>query len=215
MNTVSFTKTYNGSKVLTMPSFTFESSKIYAVIGANGSGKSTLARILAGTESPDSGQKITGGMNVAYLPQKCFAFRMSTKRNIMLGGSDEARAEMLMNRLSISRLSGKNAKHLSGGESARMALARVLMSPCDMLILDEPAAAMDMASSVEAEALIRDYRDETGCSVLLVTHSLQQARRIADEVLFFSEGELIEHGETAKCLSKPRSEELKSFLEFY
>lgn len=215
MKIPAFTRTYDGRKVLDMPEFELEPGKIYAVVGANGSGKSTLARILAGIEKPDGGRSPSSGIDAAYMPQKSFAFRMSTRANVLLGGKDEAKADRLMSRLSISALSGKNAKRLSGGETARMALARILMRPCGLLILDEPTAAMDMESTAAGEELVREYCSETGCSVLLITHSIQQAKRVSDELLFFRSGELVEHGPTAELLCSPKTDALKSFLDFY
>lgn len=215
MKTPAFERTYDGRRVLDMPAFEFEPGKIYAVIGANGSGKTTLARILSGIEKPDGGKSPAAGADVSYMPQKSFAFRMSARDNVLLGGKDAERADALMRRLAIDGLADKNAKRLSGGETARMALARILMHPCELLVLDEPTAAMDMKSTAVSEELIREFRGETGCAVLLITHSLRQAKRVSDEMLFFSGGELVEHGRMAELLLNPQTEKLKSFLEFY
>ena len=84
-----------------------------------------------------------------------------------------------------------------------------------LLILDEPTAAMDMESTLAAEECIRRYCDETGCGVLLITHSISQARRIADRVIVLHQGQLIEQGQSVQVLSKPKQEKTKHFLEFY
>ena len=96
-----------------------------------------------------------------------------------------------------------------------MALARLMMGRFDLVILDEPTAAMDMESSSLAEGLILDYCRETGCALVLVTHSLQQARRVADEALFFCAGQLLEQGSKEKLLYTPEREETRRFLDFY
>ena len=97
MKIAAFTKTYAGRRVLDFPGAELERGKIYGVIGANGSGKSTLARVLAGALPADQpGSKIEPGLSVGYMPQKNYAFRMSVRSNILLGGRDEARAEQLM-----------------------------------------------------------------------------------------------------------------------
>lgn len=214
MNTGAFTKTYGGRTVLNMPELTLESGKIYAVIGSNGSGKSTLARVLSAIERPDGKELPLSGVHIGYMPQKSFAFRMSTRANILLGNKDEKKAAELMEKLSLTALKDKNAQRLSGGETAKMALARLLISEYELLILDEPTAAMDMESTSVSEGLIHGYCRSAGCTVILVTHSLQQARRIADNVLFLHKGELAEHGDIS-ILDDPRSPELKAFLDFY
>ena len=140
---------------------------------------------------------------------------MSLEKNLMIASGDRKLAEELMQGLNLTHLRHTGGKRLSGGESARMALARVLMRPCDFLILDEPTAAMDMQSTVLAEAAVREYRGRTGAAVLLVTHSIRQAERLGDRLLFFREGRLWETGDCAEHLRSPRTEELRKFLDFY
>ena len=215
MKTTAFTKTYAGRTVLSLPELELPQACITAVIGPNGSGKSTLAKILAGIERADEKRPILSGVTVGYLPQKSFPFRMSTEKNILQNGNDPVRARALMKELGIDALAGQSAKKLSGGETARMALCRILMKRYELLILDEPTAAMDMESTLAAEGLIRRYCTETGCGVLLITHSISQARRIADRVIVLHQGRLIEQGESVQVLSKPKQEKTKNFLEFY
>ena len=144
MNIQPFSKTYDGVRVLCFPGMDLEPGKIYAVIGANGSGKSTFAKILAGVLPADRKGRIRDDAAVGYLPQKHYAFRMSTRRNLLLSTKEEARAAELMDALQIRHLEKKRADRLSGGETARMALARLMMKRYDVVILDEPTAAMDM-----------------------------------------------------------------------
>ena len=234
MNISSFSKTYNGQTVLTVPELTLMPGRIYSIIGSNGSGKSTFAKILAGvlkadgrihpiirvmsdadTESdtlPVFSKTIT---SVVYMPQKNYGFRMSTRKNILLGNPDSSRADRLMDALQLGHLADKRADRLSGGETARMALARLMMKSFDLIILDEPTAAMDMETTFLSEKLMLDYVRETGCTMILVTHSLQQARRMADEVLYFHQGQLLEAGPKKVLLYHPSRPETMQFLEFY
>ena len=211
-----FTKTYDDRKVLDFPGMELESGKIYAVIGANGSGKSTFAKCLAGIiKSDKKSTLIDKKYSVGYMPQKSYAFAMSVEKNIALGGDNKMRALNLMERLQITHLAKKKANCLSGGETARMALARVLMKSYDVLILDEPTAAMDIELSSVSEDLMKEYCQEKGCAMILITHSLQQAKRVADEVLFFYKGDLWETGTKEQVLYTPKRSETKKFLEFY
>lgn len=208
-----FSKTYDGTTVLSFPGMELEKGKIYAVIGANGSGKSTFAKIIAGVLPAD--RKFFLEASVGYLPQKPYAFRMSVKKNILLTGDDEESANNLMEALGLRHLEKKRADRLSGGETARMAMARLMMSAYQIVILDEPTAAMDMETTAAAERLIQEYTQRTGCAMILVTHSLQQARRVADEVLFFHKGTLKETGPKEQVLLTPRQPETRQFLDFY
>ena len=214
MRTAAFRKSYAGRMVLELPALELPEGQITAVIGPNGSGKSTLAKVLAGVERADGRTVVLSGVPVGYLPQKSFAFRMSTERNILLNGGDAARAAELMRALGIDALARRSAKRLSGGETAKMALCRVLMRRYGLLILDEPTAALDMEATLAAERLIRETCQAQGCAVLLITHSIRQARRIAQRVIFLQQGRLVEQGETRALTDAPQHEETKRFLDF-
>lgn len=214
MKVFPFTKTYEGHRVLDFPGIELEPGKIYGIIGANGSGKSTFAKIAAGVLKADKRGRITDA-SVGYMPQKNYAFRMTTRANILLGNRDGQRAEVLMDAFQLRHLENKRADRLSGGETARMALARLMMKRFDLVILDEPTAPMDMETTVIAEQQILRYVQDTGCALILVTHSLQQARRVADEILYFHKGMLLETGPKEQVLDAPRAAETKQFLDFY
>ena len=216
MRVEAFSKTYEGRKVLEFEGLDLEAGKIYAVIGANGSGKSTFAKCIAGIIPTDKRRQIIDKkITVGYMPQKSYAFSMSVEKNIALGGDDKGRAQKLMEQLQITHLAKKRGNRLSGGETARMALARVMMSSFDVMILDEPTAAMDIETSLLSEQLIKEYCKETNCALVLVTHSLQQAKRVADNVLYFYRGKLMEYGDKEKVLNAPEQPQTKRFLEFY
>ena len=207
-------KTYDKRCVLDVDALELTGGRIYAVVGANGSGKSTLARICSGVIKSDTGI-IKTDARVGYMPQKSYAFKMSTSKNLRINGKDTKREQELLEALKIQELANAKAHKLSGGETARMALARLLMSDYELLISDEPTSAMDIESTLLTEKLICDYRDKTGCAVLLVTHSIAQAERISDEVLFMSGGRICESGTPAQVIHSPKNAETREFIEFY
>lgn len=207
-------KTFQNRTVLDLPSFEIEEGKVTAVIGSNGSGKSTLAKLLAGIEKADARIQLPKEISAGYMPQKSIAFRMSLEKNILLNGKEQEKAARLMETLGLTDIAKSRARRLSGGETAKMSLARLLMKKYDLLILDEPTASMDMESTLAAEKLITECAD-AGSAVLLITHSIQQAKRIADNVIFLSQGEIVESGAAHKVLSSPGNEETKAFLNFY
>lgn len=214
MRIESFTKSYGGKTVLKLDALELLPRKIYAVIGGNGSGKSTLAKVLSGVVKPDGGGSPADEDSIGYLPQKSYAFRMSVIKNLLQNGGDKKKAAELLTKMKISRLAGEKAHKLSGGETARMALCRLFMRDYGLIILDEPTAAMDMESTLLAEELIREYRDKTGCTVIVITHSVSQAARLSDFTLFLSGGELAEYGETPQVLNAPSNPKTAEFLKF-
>ena len=216
MKTNAVTKTYEGKTVLDMPAMEFEPGRICAVIGANGSGKTTYAKILAGVIRSDGKVKpVAGAERIGYMPQKSYPFRMSTLSNVNLIVKDKDRALELMRTLSIDHLAKQRAGSLSGGETARMALARLLMGNFDVLVLDEPTASMDIESTALTEELIKKVCRERQCVVILVTHSLKQVQRVADDLIFLHKGKPIERGEAKQILASPSRPETKQFLEFF
>ena len=216
MKTVSFTKSYNGNTVLSLPSLEFRPATIYAILGANGAGKSTMLRILGGLEASDSGSVALKDISAGFLPQKPFALYMSTMKNLLANSDrDEAaeiRARKLITAMQLDGLERQNAKSLSGGETARMALCRLLMRDYEFLLLDEPTTAMDMESTLLAEETVRSYRDRTRCTVLLITHSVAQAKRLADEVIFLDHGRLDTFG-PSDLLVHPDTPAFRKFLD--
>lgn len=220
MKVTNLKKTYGQKVVLDIDELEFEEGKIYAIVGANGSGKSTLIRVMAGTVASDDKRKVDfGGITHCYMPQKNHAFKMSTEKNVLLGAKkDDAakeRAAALMKDLKIDGLAKAGAHKLSGGETAKMALCRTILSGAQMLLLDEPTAAMDVESTLLAEDIIRNYNREYGATIILITHSLSQAKRLSDFIVFMKDGKVMETGETAKVLASPEKSEIREFLEFF
>ena len=194
----SLKKSYQGQVVLDIPSWELEEGTILAVAGSNGSGKTTLAKILCGIEKPDIDVSLPD-LRVGYMPQQSLGFHMSVAANLMIN-QDQAkskeenrkRADALLHEIVLSDLARKNAKKLSGGETQKMALARLLMKPYDLIILDEPTASMDADSVPIAEKMIREYQEQTGCTVMIITHSNEQAKHLSGRILWLYNGKIRE-----------------------
>lgn len=206
-----FKKTY-GNFVLEVDDMSFQTGKIYAIIGPNGSGKSTLAKCIASITNADENKTITYA-NTAYLPSKGYPFNMSLKENIMLNTKDDNKAKELIDKLDLKQVENQNSKSLSAGQTAKMALARILVNNYDLLILDEPTASMDIKSTILAEDIISSYSNNENV-IILITHSIAQAKRLADITIYMEDGKIIEIGETNIVLSKPQNPKTKTFLEF-
>lgn len=192
-------KTYQGQVVLDLPLLEIPDGKIIAVYGHNGSGKSTLAKILARIIKTDDAKEILPGVKIGYMTQRPLAFKLSLRNNLLQNTDknhtkqeNAARAQMLLKALKLEGLADKNAARLSGGEMQRMSLARILMKDYDLLILDEPTAAVDADTVPLCEELILAYQKRTGCTILIITHAKEQARRLADSMLYLENGKTAE-----------------------
>ncbi len=224
-------KHYGERTVLDINSLTFEEHKRYAIVGANGSGKTTLLKIIGNLEKADKGYDIDkifelNKKDICYMPQSSFAFSMSLTRNVFLACPDlpriknkntrvfyNDRCHKLIYDMGLWKLRYKNAAKLSGGETQRMAMCRALVAKHDILLLDEPTSSMDVSATAIAEKVLEQYCAEFHPTVIFATHSIRQAIRFADEVIFMSEGKVVERGASNTLFDNPQSDELKAFLE--
>lgn len=211
---------YGDVTALDIDGLVLERGTSYAVIGANGCGKSTLARCIAGVLEPTAGAvALEADDRVRYMPQRSYAFYGSTRANVLLGADAASgamgRAEELMDALDLTALAQQKAKRLSGGQTARMALARTLVGPGTWLLLDEPTAAFDGESMLKAERLVQEYRESFDAGVVYITHSLKQAARVSDMLVFMEGGRIVEMGRTEQLLDRPRTPSLARFLELF
>lgn len=185
-----------------------------ALLGASGCGKSTLLRILA-----DLDREITGNVEVPV--RRSVAFQaprlMPWKRvwrNVVLGlpgGQNRARAVEALEEVGIGHRADQWPKVLSGGEAQRVSLARALVREPDLLLLDEPFAALDALTRIKAQELVGELWKRYGCAVLLVTHDVEEAILLADRVLVMKEG-IIAHEERI-TLERPRDVADPQFAE--
>lgn len=217
---VNVQKRFGARVALDIPQITIGPGERLAVIGPNGSGKSTLLRLLAGVLAPDTGTVQTGNFSrgdIGYLPQKPYAFDMSVQKNVELalaGEDDRAlRAQEALERVGLLHLAKSRANRLSGGETQRMALARVLAKPRKLLLLDEPTACVDIAAIEQIERAILDYVAQTGCTLVFSSHAPSQAMRLSTSVLALDGGRIGELGETARVLQNPQEESTQAFLK--
>lgn len=203
-----------------------EEHKIYALIGANGSGKSTLLKSLSSIVNVDDDSIIDIPFkknDIYYMPQMPYSFDLSVYSNIKLGiptnysvGQKiycKYRIDTMLKDIDLFRLKKANASTLSGGEKQKMALVRSLVINHDLLLLDEPTSAMDINATLQAEELIKKYKEEFNGTIILATHSIKQAQRLADTVIFLDNGEVKEIADAQTFIDSPQSNELKDFLQ--
>jgi tungstate transport system ATP-binding protein len=192
------------------------------VIGPNGAGKSVLLRLLHGLLAPGIGQLRWAGAGPrrdAMVFQRPVMLRRSVLANLeyplALAGlprpARRARAEAALAEAGLAALAGRPARRLSGGEQQRLALARAAALAPEVLFLDEPCASLDPAATRAVEAAIAGIAGR-GTKIVMTTHDLAQARRLAGEVAFLHRGRLLEHAPAAAFFAGPQAPEAAAFL---
>jgi tungstate transport system ATP-binding protein len=191
------------------------------VLGPNGAGKSTLLRLIHGLLDPSAGSfNWPRPLTQVMVFQRPVMLRTTALANVMYGltlkGLPPAdcarRASAALERVGLPHLARRPARLLSGGEQQRVALARAWALEPELLILDEPTASLDPASTREVERIVNDIA-ATGARILMTTHNLGQARRMADEIVFIDRGRVAEQTEVAQFFSLPRTEAAQRFLK--
>jgi tungstate transport system ATP-binding protein len=197
------------------------------LMGPNGAGKSVLVRILAGLLAPTAGSVTWAGAppdrrrapKLGFVFQRPVHLRRSALANVayalaIAGVARPERAERALAALArarIDHLAQSPARVLSGGEQQLLSIARALATEPEILVLDEPTSALDPAATTAIEGLLAAVRNE-GVPIVLITHDLGQARRLADEVAFLHHGRLIERTPSAAFFARPHSLQAQAFV---
>ena len=193
------------------------------LIGPNGSGKTTLLRLAMGLIVPGTGQITFRGRSVAPDGRRAIVFqrpvmlRRTVAANVAFAldaagrAASAAAVRALLERTGLAVLADRPARRLSGGEQQRLALARALARDPEVLFLDEPTASLDPAQTKLVEDIIARVA-ASGVKVVMATHDLGEARRLAGDVVFLVRGRVVEHAPAARFFSTPASEAARRFL---
>ena len=227
-------KSFGSFAALTGVDLTVAEGEIVVVIGPSGSGKSTLIRCINQLEEHDAGTITVDGMTVArssdlarvraevgMVFQSFNLFpHMNVLRNVALApvrvrglSWDEAhdRARKLLVRVGLEEQIEKYPNQLSGGQQQRVGIARALAMEPKILLFDEPTSALDPEMVGEVLDVMQNLA-RTGVTMIVVTHEMGFARRVADRIVFMDAGRLVEEGEPAAFFDAPRDPRLRAFL---
>ena len=206
-----------------------EAGRTVALVGPNGSGKSTVCSVVAGLLDAEDGRVVLGGRvldgagrfvragrrQVALLSQEPGVFtHMSVLGNVVFAlrcqgasrGEAVRRARAELTAVGAAHLASRSGGALSGGQAARVALARALATGPRLLVLDEPMSALDVTARQEMRRLVSRRCAEEGLTLLLVTHDVLDLTALAEDVVVLERGRVVEQGPTARVLSAPRSD---------
>jgi tungstate transport system ATP-binding protein len=194
------------------------------ILGPNGAGKSVLMRLCHGLLAPTSGSiEWRGGVNgrrrQAMVFQRPVMLRRSALANVVYGlklagvtpRERELRAHDVLEAVGLGEATRRPARVMSGGEQQKLALARAWALGPEVLFLDEPTANLDPGATRDVENLIGQIR-AGGTKIVMTTHNLGQAKRLGDEILFLSQGRLVERAPVDRFFTKPASAEADAFI---
>jgi tungstate transport system ATP-binding protein len=214
-----------GVAILKQISLVIEAGAPTVLIGPNGSGKTTFLRAAMGLIDPSSGQVTWGGyvqsppLRRAIVFQRPVMLRRSVLGNLHFALDSAAvprserqnRTKELLSLVDLEGLGDRPARRLSGGEQHRLAIARALARKPRVLFLDEPTASLDPAATKAIEELIRSV-SASGVKVVMATHDLGEARRLAGDIVLLHRGAVIENASVDQFFKSPATQEAQAFL---
>lgn len=228
----SLKKKYGERIVLDIEYLKIDEKIICALLGPNGAGKTTLLRILNFLEKPEEGVLYFRGQKINWdrdlkisrlmcmVFQKPLLFKGTVYQNLAYGlkirgcskKEIDLRVKEALEFVGMERFKDFPTYQMSGGEIQRVAIARALALRPEILFLDEPTANLDPQSVQAIEKIIKSLPEVYGTTVVMVTHNLFQARRIADECILLIDGRVVEKGKTDVFFTSPLKPETKAFL---
>ena len=230
-------KSFGTTDVLKGVSFTLEQGQVLAIIGSSGSGKATLLRCLNFLEQADEGQILVNGQNLPFqgsdeeirrhrlnfglvfqnfnlFPQYTALENVTLAPSLLGKGSQDAiraNALQLLAQVGLSQKVEAYPYQLSGGQQQRLAIARALALQPKVLCFDEPTSALDPELTGEVLRVIRNLKDKNH-TMIVVTHEMEFAKCVADEVIYMADGVIEEAGTPEQIFLNPQSEKTKAFL---
>ena len=217
-------------------SLTIEDGDIFGIIGESGAGKSTLVRCINMLEVPTSGQILIDGKDVTkYKGQQLREFRggvgmifqhfslfqqSTVLKNVMFpleirGEKDTARALELLERVGIADKASSYPSELSGGQQQRVAIARALVNQPKIMLCDEATSALDSRTTIQILDLLKSINKEMGVTMVMITHSLDVAKRVCNRIAVIDHGTIAEVGPTMDVFDNPQSNATKLLISHY
>lgn len=215
--------TAHGKRLVDIPSLTLEPKGITVIMGPNGAGKSVLLRLMHGLLPPDSGEVRCFGEPIspavartqALVFQSPVLLRRTAEANLRFvlkaRKRDLTHAKDLLETVGLADKARTPARRLSGGERQRLAISVALATAPKLLFLDEPSASLDPASALAIETIVRDAAARD-VRIVFVTHDANQARRLADDVVFLANGQVVEHAPAARFFDAPETRAAQNYL---
>ena len=231
-------KTYKNNKSVALDNVSVDvrAGEFLAILGPSGCGKTTLLRIIAGLLAPDSGKLLLDGNDITAAPaskrsmgivfQNYALFEnMTVLENVTYAAYLKAKREKsatkaeikeqalaLLADLGIAELASKHPASLSGGQMQRVAIARTLILKPDIMLFDEPASALDVATRLQLRTVIKDIQAKFGTTMIYITHDQEEAFAMADRIMVMENAKISQIGTPAEIVGAPANEYVRSFV---
>ena len=220
------TKRYGGTLAVDDISFAVPAGATLGLLGGNGAGKTTTIAMMLGILIPTAGRIRILGHDMATdrfdalarmnfsSPYVALPSRLSVAENLRVYGhlydvpQIEQRIRVLSRELDMEEFLHRPAGQLSAGQKTRVALAKALLNRPDVLLLDEPTASLDPDTGDWVRGLLERYRAESGCTILLASHNMDEVERLCDDVLMLKRGRIVDQGSPAALLVRYGREDL-------
>jgi tungstate transport system ATP-binding protein len=226
------TKEYEGRRVLQVENLKIERGEVFAMVGPSGAGKSTLLRLLNFLEPPSGGRirfldvefsasqpmPLDYRRRVTTVFQRPILLNRSVQANVAYGlklrgfRESDGKIEEALEQVGLQHLARQRARTLSGGEAQRVALARAIVLQPDVLLLDEPTANLDPYNVGLIEEIVTSLNREQGTTLVLVTHNVFQAKRLAQRVALMLESQIVEIAGVEAFFESPQDPRTAAFV---
>lgn len=229
------TKSFDNKEILKDVRIDFKDNLCTCIIGPSGTGKSTLLRCILGLEKPDSGEISANNIKLQFKTKELFLYRqqlgvvfqdlhlfkhMKILENItyaliktkkMNQQDADSKALNLLKSFNLEDQAHKYPSQLSGGQRQRVAIIRSLALEPSFLLLDEPTSALDAETILELVDMLQEIKQQTG--LIIITHDINFARRIGDEIVMMDQGQIVEHEKTSQFFTNPNTQIAKRYIE--
>jgi ABC-2 type transport system ATP-binding protein len=224
----------NGAKAVQGLSLDIREGEVFGVLGPNGAGKTTLLNMVSTLLTPDSGDILILGESVRKVPGKIrgnmnlcsgnanFAWSLTLRENLrfygmlygLRGQAREAKINALVEGFALTTYADRRFDEVSTGTKQRMALAKALLNEPKVLLLDEPTVGLDPDIALKVRQYIRDYHAQSGCTLILTTHYMQEAQDLCERIAFVRDGKVLALGTPEQLKTQVKAENMEGvFLE--
>jgi putrescine transport system ATP-binding protein len=228
---IDVSKRFNTFEALRGVNLSIRKGEIFSLLGGSGCGKTTLLRILAGFETPTTGQVILDGQDLSgiapwdrpiHMMFQSYALfpHMTVEQNVGYGLKHEAKTEAqrkervraMLDLVQLSQFAGRKPHQISGGQRQRVALARALAREPKLLLLDEPLGALDKKLREQTQFELMNIQSRTGITFIVVTHDQEEAMTLSDRIAVMDKGEIKQVGTPTEIYEFPKSKFIASFI---